>query len=512
MNKQTLNSNVSKTCSLPANCRSHSAGSGTGLHSSPQAAERTLETPAGSGRCLGQETPTQRGTNQPASTKESDPNRLRAFSKENALGDFSNLHTSRLSPLRNDIVSESKASADQIIPPTSKPSPPGCAATQSLQKRSVTAETKSLQNPSVTGWWFAGLQNRLGYEDGRRAAMGVTHRFQGQPVMCRHGFHASKNILDAFQYSDSPIVWHVALGGTVVHGEDKIVATERTYLRGGHPVCYALRQFIRLCALDVIMRVRNLLTPEQYQHLRTYLKTGRIGMVPESKAIVEALYKSLNTANDSDSVVAGSPDPTTTDAGSVSEKHGTFRDLASKFGSAKERGDKGIERLSSILPRMSDAAPEPMAHEENLPPHLSLRGGESRRGILTSQIDSRSIKGIAPKRLPRHSVPRNDTVPPVAPVATGLEAPTQPEEHDHRILQTPSAVKCIDLAVSAWSSVLPYPQLKKKIQICLELHETLIDQPDRSIYQQNMNRRLERLVASRIPIHADDEISIGEKS
>lgn len=54
--------------------------------------------------------------------------------------------------------------------------------------------------------------------------------FNGNPILCEQGFHASKRPLDALKYAPSDAEWlcGVHLGGTIVHDKDKSVATERT--------------------------------------------------------------------------------------------------------------------------------------------------------------------------------------------------------------------------------------------------------------------------------------------
>src|SRR5690606_40943260 len=54
--------------------------------------------------------------------------------------------------------------------------------------------------------------------------------FNGDPILCEQGFHASKRPLDALYYAPSDAEWlcGVRLSGTVIHGADKSVATERT--------------------------------------------------------------------------------------------------------------------------------------------------------------------------------------------------------------------------------------------------------------------------------------------
>ena len=52
----------------------------------------------------------------------------------------------------------------------------------------------------------------------------------GEPVMCRRGFHASERIIDALRYAPGAIVSRVELSGIIVRGTDKLVATRRRVL------------------------------------------------------------------------------------------------------------------------------------------------------------------------------------------------------------------------------------------------------------------------------------------
>ena len=103
-------------------------------------------------------------------------------------------------------------------------------------------------------WHFSAANNKgkpcLGYDDGRIIEPGVTHKVKCSPVLCEQGLHASKNALDALQYARGPWVALCTLGGEVVHGDDKSVATERTYLwvANAEPV---MREFARWAALQV---------------------------------------------------------------------------------------------------------------------------------------------------------------------------------------------------------------------------------------------------------------------
>ena len=101
------------------------------------------------------------------------------------------------------------------------------------------------------GWHFAPSSGLLRYGDSREVKPGVTFEVDGPPVLCRHGLHDSILPLDALSYAPGPFVSRTMLGGEVVCGDDKRVATQRTHLW-----CYdateVLRRFARLCALDVL--------------------------------------------------------------------------------------------------------------------------------------------------------------------------------------------------------------------------------------------------------------------
>ena len=103
----------------------------------------------------------------------------------------------------------------------------------------------------VKAWYFSSDDCRLRYDDNRIIKVGRTHKVKGEPKMCSHGLHASKKIIDALDYAPGYILWRVELGGKIICGDDKCVATERTYLQklDTTPI---LKKWARLCALDVI--------------------------------------------------------------------------------------------------------------------------------------------------------------------------------------------------------------------------------------------------------------------
>lgn len=101
------------------------------------------------------------------------------------------------------------------------------------------------------GWYFADEAETLRYYDGRKIKVGVTHEVKSDPVLCVVGLHASPTVYDALQHARGNILFRVELGGEIVHGDDKSVATKRTYIAriDAEPI---LRDFARKCALKVI--------------------------------------------------------------------------------------------------------------------------------------------------------------------------------------------------------------------------------------------------------------------
>ena len=103
----------------------------------------------------------------------------------------------------------------------------------------------------MKAWYFSQQNCKLRYKDNRLIKAGVTHYYDGMPILCEQGLHASKNILNALKYAPGAYIWRVEMGGTSFCDHDKMVATERTYL-WGYDATNVLRHFARLCALDVI--------------------------------------------------------------------------------------------------------------------------------------------------------------------------------------------------------------------------------------------------------------------
>lgn len=116
----------------------------------------------------------------------------------------------------------------------------------------------------MLAWHFVGDRLR----DGRPVpADGVKLVHPGEPVLCTQGLHASERLIDALRYAPGLTICRVEMGGEIVKGGDKLVATERTILWrvDGRDIVPA---FARWCALQVIDRWD---APEV---VRRFLETG----------------------------------------------------------------------------------------------------------------------------------------------------------------------------------------------------------------------------------------------
>ena len=102
-----------------------------------------------------------------------------------------------------------------------------------------------------TYYHFCREDRRLGFGDGREIRVGETLAVDCEPILCHRGLHASRRLIDALKYAPGPVVAKVQLGGIVVHGTDKSVATKRTTIAIAD-CTDILRAFARKCALDVL--------------------------------------------------------------------------------------------------------------------------------------------------------------------------------------------------------------------------------------------------------------------
>src|SRR4051812_47432285 len=100
----------------------------------------------------------------------------------------------------------------------------------------------------VLAWHFVGNALR----DGRPIpADGELLKFDGTPILCQRGLHASLHPYDALNYAPGPILCRVECSGTIIRGDDKLVCTERTIIARADAT-EAMRYFARYQALSAI--------------------------------------------------------------------------------------------------------------------------------------------------------------------------------------------------------------------------------------------------------------------
>ena len=104
----------------------------------------------------------------------------------------------------------------------------------------------------MKAWHFLRENRKLRYDDNRIVESGETYTApEGDLVLCRHGMHGSKDLLDALDYAPGPIVCRVNITGEILEGGDKIVGRNREVL-WMYDATTVLRNFACECALDVI--------------------------------------------------------------------------------------------------------------------------------------------------------------------------------------------------------------------------------------------------------------------
>ena len=83
----------------------------------------------------------------------------------------------------------------------------------------------------MKAWHFLREDKKLGYGDDRLVRRGHTFKCDPDKIeLCHYGFHGSVKIMNALNYAPGPVVCRVKLGGKIIKGDDKIVASERTVI------------------------------------------------------------------------------------------------------------------------------------------------------------------------------------------------------------------------------------------------------------------------------------------
>ena len=133
----------------------------------------------------------------------------------------------------------------------------------------------------ILAWHWVREDRRLGYGDGREVRAGETIEHNGSIALCESGLHASTTILDALTYAPGPVVCRVRMSGTVLRGNDKIVATRRETLW----MVDARRVLVVWaceCAWEALQRVGNP-DPRSVAAIREVMRQQRSGVRDQAK-------------------------------------------------------------------------------------------------------------------------------------------------------------------------------------------------------------------------------------
>ena len=87
--------------------------------------------------------------------------------------------------------------------------------------------------------------------DGEPLEVGREYVFDGEPVMCECGYHASRHVFDAMMNAPGPILSRVECKEITDECGDKIVCRRRRVI-ATIDATKILQKFARMCALDVI--------------------------------------------------------------------------------------------------------------------------------------------------------------------------------------------------------------------------------------------------------------------
>ena len=143
----------------------------------------------------------------------------------------------------------------------------------------------------MKAYYFSNMDKKLRYNDNRQIRKGRTHKVKGDLKLCGHGLHASIKAIDALRYAPSSYLWVVELSGDIVHGDDKIVASERTYLHGFN-TDKLLRKFAHKQALINIEKIKPYTNADDYELIVTYLESGDDNKRSTTESAAESAAKS----------------------------------------------------------------------------------------------------------------------------------------------------------------------------------------------------------------------------
>jgi len=108
----------------------------------------------------------------------------------------------------------------------------------------------------ILAWYFLPDDRKLRYAPYTPVEPGQVLRVEGPLELCRRGLHASIRPLDALRYAPGSIVCRVEMGGDIIHGDDKLCASERKTLWVADAT-RTLHEFACWCAERALLRERD---------------------------------------------------------------------------------------------------------------------------------------------------------------------------------------------------------------------------------------------------------------
>jgi len=108
----------------------------------------------------------------------------------------------------------------------------------------------------ILAWYFLKEDRKLRYAPYTPVEPGQVLRVEGPLELCRRGLHASIRPLDALRHAPGSIVCRVEMGGDIIHGDDKLCASERKTLWVADAT-RTLHEFACWCAERALLRERD---------------------------------------------------------------------------------------------------------------------------------------------------------------------------------------------------------------------------------------------------------------
>ena len=140
---------------------------------------------------------------------------------------------------------------------------------------------------SVLAWHFTGDKLRNGEAIPKQ---GEWLEIDGKPIMCKRGLHASRHPYDALKHAPGAALHRVRLDGTILIGNDKLVATRRKIIWTLPPEIMQplMWDFVRYCARSVLHLW------DAPDVVKQYLKTGDESLKAASLAASRATLRAAS--------------------------------------------------------------------------------------------------------------------------------------------------------------------------------------------------------------------------